>query len=75
MDIRAIVFNSQTYNRDELEKKNDQELFDLYMESVEREDAQVQLYFLDEFSTAYNEGYVSDEDFLFFIDIDDGEED
>ena len=73
MDIRALLFNSGTFNRADLNKKSEQELYNLWNASADKGDAQVIMYYLDEFSCAYNDEDVSPQDWLYFIDFDEVE--
>ena len=68
MDIRVLVFNSGTFNRAELSKMSEQELWQLWEKDDDQ--AQVQMYYLDEFSCAFNDEEVSDQDWLYFVDYD-----
>ena len=68
MDIRVLVFNSGTFNRAELSKMSEQELWQLW--EKDEDQAQVQMYYLDEFSCAFNDEEVSDQDWLYFVDAD-----
>lgn len=68
MDIRVLVFNSGTFNRAELSKMSEQELWQLW--EKDEDQAQVQMYYLDEFSCAFNDEEVSDQDWLYFVDYD-----
>lgn len=70
MEIRVLVFNSGTYERADLAKKTEQELYELWQQDDKSGMAQVQCYTLDEFSEAFNDEEVSDQDWLYFIDID-----
>lgn len=67
MDIRVLVFNSGTFNRRDLSKMTEKELYDLWNAD---ETAQVQMYHLDEFSCAFNDEEVSSQDWLYFVDFD-----
>ena len=68
MDIRVLVFNSGTFNRAELSKMSEQELWQLWEKDDDQ--AQVQMYYLDEFSCAFNDEEVSYQDWLYFVDYD-----
>lgn len=68
MDIRVLVFNSGTFKRAELSKMSEQELWQLWEKDDDQ--AQVQMYYLDEFSCAFNDEEVSDQDWLYFVDYD-----
>ena len=68
MDIRVLVFNSGTFNRAELSKMSEQELWQLWEKDDDQ--AQVQMFYLDEFSCAFNDEEVSDQDWLYFVDYD-----
>ena len=68
MDIRVLVFNSGTFHRAELSKMSEQELWQLWEKDDDQ--AQVQMYYLDEFSCAFNDEEVSDQDWLYFVDYD-----
>lgn len=68
MDIRVLVFNSGTFKRKELSKMSEQELWQLWEKDDDQ--AQVQMYFLDEFSCAFNDEEVSCQDWLYFVDYD-----
>ena len=68
MDIRVLVFNSGTFNRAELSKMSEQELWQLWEKDDDQ--AQVQMYYLDEFSCAFNDEEVSGQDWLYFVDYD-----
>jgi hypothetical protein len=67
-DIRALVFNSGTFRREELSKKSERELWQLW--EADGDQAQVQMFYLDEFSCAFNDEEVSDQDWLYFVDLD-----
>jgi len=67
-DIRALVFNSGTFRREELNKKSERELWQLW--EADDDQAQVQMFYLDEFSCAFNDEEVSDQDWLYFVDLD-----
>ena len=69
MDIRVLVFNSGTYERAKLSKMTEKELYELYEQDEENGMYQVQCYTLDEFSCAFNDEDVSDQDWLYFIDM------
>jgi len=70
MEKRALIFDSGTYERADLNKKTEQELYDLWVQDSENGTGQVQCYTLDEFSAAFNDEALSDQDWLFFIDVD-----
>lgn len=70
MEIRALVFNSGTYERADLSKMTEKELYELYQQDEKSGMAQVQCYTLDEFSEAFNDEEVSDQDWLYFVDLD-----
>ncbi len=67
-DIRVLVFNSGTFSRKELSKKSQAELWQLW--EADDDQAQVQMYYPDEFSCAFNDEEVSDQDWLYFVDLD-----
>lgn len=67
-DIRVLVFNSGTFRREELSKKSERELWQLW--EADNDQAQVQMFYLDEFSCAFNDEEVSDQDWLYFVDLD-----
>lgn len=67
MEIVALVFNSGTFEREKLRKLDERELYKLW---INDKNAQVNMYFLDEFSEAFNNEEVSDQDWLFFVDLD-----
>lgn len=67
MEIVALVFNSGTFEREKLRKLDERELYKLW---INDKSAQVNMYFLDEFSEAFNNEEVSDQDWLFFVDLD-----
>ena len=67
-DIRALVFNSGTFRREELSKVSERELWQLW--EADGGQAQVQMFYLDEFSCAFNDEEVSDQDWLYFVDLD-----
>lgn len=67
MEIVALVFNSGTFEREKLRKLDERELYKLW---INDKSAQVIMYFLDEFSEAFNNEEVSDQDWLFFVDLD-----
>lgn len=68
-EIVALVFNSGTFKRSDLEDLTSQQLYDLYKKH--EQDAQVVMYYLDDFSCAFNNEDVSDQDWLYFIDLND----
>jgi len=70
MDIRVLVFNSGTYHRADLSRKSEDELWNLYLADMNTRKEQVQMYYLDEFSCAFNDEEVSDQDWLYFVDYD-----
>jgi len=70
MNIRALVFNSGTYQRSALSKMSEQDLWNLYQKDEKDGMAQVQCYELDELSCAFNDEEVSDQDWLYFVDLD-----
>lgn len=67
-DIRVLLFNSGTFRREELSKKSERELWQLW--KADNDQAQVQMFYLDEFSCAFNDEEVSDQDWLYFVDLD-----
>ena len=70
MDIRALVFNSGTFSRKDLGKMSEQELYELFVKDMEECQEQIQMYHLDEFSCAFNDEEISDQDYLYFVDWD-----
>jgi len=68
-DIRALVFNSGTFDsRADLGKMSEKELWQLW--EKDEDQVQVQMYYLDEFSCAFNDGEISNQDWLYFVDYD-----
>lgn len=67
-DIRVLVFDSGTFNRAELSKMTEQELWHLW--EKDDDEAQVRMYSLDEFSCAFNDEEVNYQNWLYFVDYD-----